>query len=158
MATPTMQARIPNIALAMPEVLTGLQRVSRAASATGLSPQLTELVALRASQINGCSLCVDLHTRALKEAGETHERLFASAAWRDSPYFDEAERAALDLAEYGTRLCDRPDPVPDEVWEEAARHFSETELAGLVVAIASINAWNRLNIITRQVAGAGDWS
>src|SRR5262249_53626176 len=105
------------------------------------------------SQINGCSVCVDMHCRMLKQAGETEERLYAVAAWRDAPYFTEAERAALALTEAVTRLNDRADPVPDQVWDEAARHYDETELAALILAIALINVWNRLNVSTRQVAG-----
>ena len=108
---------------------------------------------LRASQINGCSVCVDGHPRIARKLGETDERLFAVGAWRDSPYFTEAERAALALAEAVTRLDDRSDPVPDEVWEEAARHYDEMALAGLVLAIANINVWNRLNVATRQPGG-----
>ena len=89
----------------------------------------------------------------MKKAGETDERLFAVAGWRDAPYFTEAERAALALTEAATRLSDRSDPVPDEVWEDAARHYDEQALAALVIAIATINVWNRLNVVTRQVAG-----
>jgi len=96
---------------------------------------------------------VDGHPRIARKLGETDERLFAVAAWRDSPYFTEAERAALALAEAVTRLDDRSDPVPDEVWEDAARHYDETALAGLVLAIANINVWNRLNVATRQPGG-----
>ena len=94
-----------------------------------------------------------MHTRLMRRAGETDERLFAVAAWRDAPYFTDAERAVLALTEAVTRLSDRPDPVPDEVWNEAARHFGERELGGLVLAIALINVWNRLNVATKQVAG-----
>ncbi len=112
------------------------------------------LVALRASQINGCSVCVDMHARELKEAGQPDEKIFAVAAWQDSPCFNDAERAALALAEAGTRLADRADPVPDEIWDEAARHYDEAGLAALVISIAAINTWNRLNAITRQPAGA----
>jgi alkylhydroperoxidase family enzyme len=98
-------------------------------------------------------VCVDGHPRLLKKAGETDERILAVAAWRDTPYFSDAERAALALAEAVTRLSDRPDPVPDEIWEEAARHYEERQLAALILSIASINVWNRLNVATRQVAG-----
>jgi alkylhydroperoxidase family enzyme len=94
-----------------------------------------------------------MHARMLKKEGETDERLFAVGAWRDAPYFTDAERAALDLAEAVTRLSDRADPVPDQIWDEAARHYDERGLAALVVAIATINVWNRLNVATRQVAG-----
>jgi AhpD family alkylhydroperoxidase len=126
-----------------------------AATEKGGAPSTTlGLMYLRASQINGCSFCVDMHPRDLKKEGETDERLFALAAWRDAPYFTEAERAALALTEALTRLSDRTDPVPDEIWEEAARHYDETALASLLISIATINVWNRLNVATRQVAGA----
>ena len=95
-----------------------------------------------------------MHARDLKKAGETDERLFAVAAWREAPYFTDAERAALALAEAVTRLSDRPDPVPDDVWDEAARHYDEPALASLILSIASVNVWNRLNASTRQVAGS----
>jgi alkylhydroperoxidase family enzyme len=97
-----------------------------------------------------------MHSRDLKKAGETDERLFAVAAWRDAPYFTDAERAALALTEAVTRLSDRVDPVPDDIWDEAARHYDESALAGLIIAIALINVWNRLNVTTRQVAG--EWA
>jgi AhpD family alkylhydroperoxidase len=113
------------------------------------------LVELRASQINGCSVCVDMHSRDLKRHGATDERVFGVAAWRDNPAFDEAERAALALTEALTRISDRADPVPDEIWDEAARHYDEPGLATLVIAIANINVWNRLNAAVRQVVG--DW-
>ena len=90
--------------------------------------------------------------RTLK-AGESDERVFAVAAWREAPYFTDAERAALALAEAVTRLSDRTDPVPDEIWDEAARHYDEQALAALIISIATVNAWNRLNASTRQVAG-----
>jgi AhpD family alkylhydroperoxidase len=112
------------------------------------------LVHLRASQINGCSACVDSGSRGAKKAGETDERLFAVAAWREAPYFSQAERAALALTEAVTRLSDRADPVPDAIWEEAARHYDEPALAALLLAIATTNVFNRLNVATRQVAGA----
>jgi len=98
-------------------------------------------------------VCVDMHARDMKRAGETDERLFAVAAWRDAPYFTDAERAALALAEALTRLDDRADAVPDDVWNEAARHYDERELSALLLSIALINVWNRLNVATRQVAG-----
>jgi AhpD family alkylhydroperoxidase len=113
-----------------------------------------ELVHLRASQINGCSACVDAGARSAKKAGETDDRLFAVAAWREAPYFTDAERAALALAEAATRLADRADAVPDEVWDEAARHYDEQGLAALTLMIAVTNLFNRLNATTRQVAGA----
>ena len=115
------------------------------------------LVHLRASQINGCSVCVDMHPLMLKKAGETDERRFAVAAWRDARYFSDADRVALALTEAATRLSDRADPVPDEVWDEAARHYDEKALAALVIEIALINVWNRFNVTTRQVASSAAW-
>jgi AhpD family alkylhydroperoxidase len=113
-------------------------------------------VHLRASQINGCAVCVDMHARGAKNAGEADERLSTVAAWREAPYFSDAERAALALTEAATRLANRADPVPDEVFDEAARHYDEPALAALIVHIAAINAWNRLNVTTRQPAG--EWT
>ena len=108
---------------------------------------------LRASQINGCSVCVDMHSRALRKLGEKAERIFAVSAWREAPYYSDAERAALALTEAASRLSDRSDPVPDEVWTEATRHYSETQLGALVMSIGMINLWNRLNATTRQISG-----
>ena len=138
----------------VPESTQALQALGKMVEKSGVPPVTRELVHLRASQINRCSVCVDLHSRGLRKAGETDERLFAVAAWRDASYFTGAERAALALAEAVTRLSDRPDPVPDEIWEEAARHYDERALAALILAIAMVNVWNRLNVATRQVAGA----
>ena len=148
-----MQARMTNPVFLVPEAMQALQAFAGAGQGGGLTARLIELVNLRASQINGCSVCVQMHAAALKQGGETDERLYAVAAWRDTPYFTPAERAALALAEAGTRLADRPDAVSDEVWDEAARHYDEAGLAALVLAIAGINVWNRLNAMTRQVAG-----
>jgi AhpD family alkylhydroperoxidase len=146
-------ARLKHPAYLIPEAMQALQALGGAVAKSGLNPRTVELLSLRASQINGCSVCIDGHPRIARKLGETDERLFAVAAWRDAPYFTAAERAALALTEAVTRLDDRPDPVPDEVWEEAARHYDETALAGLVLAIAGINVWNRLNVATRQPAG-----
>ena len=131
-----------------------LLALSKSATKAGVPHRTLELLHLRASQINGCSVCVDMHSKGLQQAGETDERIFAVAAWREAPYYTDAERAALALTECVTRLADRSDPVPDEVWNEAAAHFTEPQLAALVVDMAAINAWNRLNAATRQVAGA----
>ena len=111
------------------------------------------MVHLRASHINGCSVCVEMHARELKEADGPDERNLAVAAWRDAPYFSDAERAALPLTEAATRLSDRADAVPDEIWEEAASHDDEPALTALILEIALINAWNRLNVTTRQLPG-----
>ena len=148
-----MQARIENPAMTVPGTLAALQRLGTAAKHSGVPETTLFLITLRASQINGCSVCVDIHTRELKAAGEPDERIFAVSAWREASYFTEPERAALALAEAATRLADRPDPVPDEVWEEAARHYDEGELAALVISIAAINAFNRINATTRQISG-----
>ncbi len=148
-----MNARIENPVMTVPGAMQALQKLSEAAKRCGV-PQVTQyLVVLRASQINGCSVCVDMHSRELRAAGEPDERIFTLAAWRESSYFTDAERAALALTEAATRLADRSDPVPDEVWEEAARRYDEQELAGLVLTIASINTWNRVNAATRQITG-----
>jgi AhpD family alkylhydroperoxidase len=120
----------------------------------GVPPATLALVDLRASQINGCCACVDSGSRSAKAAGETDERLFAVAAWRDSPHFTGPERSALALAEAITRLADRPDHVPDGIWDEAVRRHGRAGLAALVLAIVTTNVFNRLNVTTRQVAGA----
>lgn len=148
-----MQSRMGNPAVVLPEAMQALMALSGVPQKVGLSPKLLELVNLRASQINGCGVCVDGHPRIARKLGETDERLFAVAAWRESPYFSDAERAALALTEAVTRLSDRADPVPDTIWDEATRHFDGKSIAALVIAIANINVWNRLNVATRQIAG-----
>jgi AhpD family alkylhydroperoxidase len=146
-----MQARMSNPAMIVPDAMKALFALGASAEKGGVPARTIGLIHLRASQINGCSVCLDMHSRQLKKAGETDDRLFVVAAWRDAPYFTEAERAALALTEAVTRLSDRPDPVPDEIWEEAARHYDEPALASLLLSIASINVWNRLNVSIRQV-------
>jgi AhpD family alkylhydroperoxidase len=148
-----MQARITQPAVALPAAMQALQALDAASKGAGVPQRTLDLIHLRVSQINGCGVCVDGHTRILKKAGETEERVFALAAWRDTPYYTDAERAAFALAEHTTRLADRDDAVPDAVWQEAARHYDEKGLAALVLSIASINVWNRLNVATRQIAG-----
>ena len=148
-----MQARMSNPAVAVPEAMEALVALGAAAKKGGVPSQTLDLVHLRASQINGCSFCVDMHSREARKAGETDDRLFAVAAWREAPYFTGEERAALALTEAVTRLNDRSDPVPDEIWDEATRHYDEAALAALVLSIATVNLWNRLNAPTRQVAG-----
>ena len=146
-----MQERMKNPAVSIPGAMQALVGLSKAAD--GISLELRNLINLRASQINGCSVCVHSHARDLKAAGVSDERVFAVGAWRDAPYFTDAERAALALTEAVTRLGDRADPVPDAVWNEAARHYDEAALASVVLAIGLINVWNRLNVTTKQVAG-----
>jgi AhpD family alkylhydroperoxidase len=132
-----------------------IQELMTAVQKAGTPDAALQLAHLRASQINGCSACVDGGVKHAKQGGESDERLHAVAAWRDARCFSDAERAALAMAEAMTRLDDRADPVPDAVWAEAAKHYDERALAGLVLAIATTNLFNRLNVATRQVAGAG---
>jgi AhpD family alkylhydroperoxidase len=154
-----MDARITNPVMTVPGAMQALQELGSVARSAGLPQTTLYLVELRASQINGCSVCVDMHSRELKATGESDRRIFTVAAWREVPYFTDAERAALALTEAATRLADGSDPVPDDVWQEAARQYDEQELAGLVIAIAAINAWNRINATTRQISGewVGQW-
>lgn len=148
-----MKSRINHPALSLPGAYEALQALHESIEKADVPRSTLELMNLRASQINGCSVCVDMHSRALRKLGEKAERIFCVAAWRESPYYSDAERAALALTEAASRLSDRADPVPDEVWNEAARHYGETQLAALVMSIALINVWNRLNAATRQVSG-----
>jgi AhpD family alkylhydroperoxidase len=151
-----MTARMTNPAFAVPGALDALHAVSKTISRARI-PMSRELLHLRASQINGCSVCVDMHAKGARQAGESEERVFAVAAWRDTPYFTDAERAALALTEALTRVADRPDAVPDEIWDAAAEHFDETQLGALVLDIAMSNVWNRLNVATRQIVGEQSW-
>jgi AhpD family alkylhydroperoxidase len=130
-----------------------LQALAASVEKGGVPKRTLDLVHLRASLINGCGVCLDLHARGARAAGETDERLLTVAGWRDAPYFTDAERAALALTEAVTRLSDRSDPVPNAIWDEAARHYDERALGALVLWIALVNVWNRLNVTTRQVAG-----
>jgi AhpD family alkylhydroperoxidase len=148
-----MQARMTHPVFLVPEAMKGLQAYSTSATKLGVPATTLEMVYLRAGQINGCGVCVEMHSNELKKAGESDERIFAVAAWRDAPYFTEAERAALALTEAVTRIADRPDAVSDEIWAEAGRHYDEQGLAALLIAISAINVWNRLNVATRQVTG-----
>jgi AhpD family alkylhydroperoxidase len=148
-----MQPRMKNPAIVVPGALEAMQKLGSLVRSAGVPESTLYLLEARASQINGCSVCLDMHSPELKATGEPDERVFMVGAWREAPYFSEAERAALALTEAVTRLADRPDPVPDEVWDEAARHYNETQLAGLVLAIATINAFNRVNAATRQITG-----
>jgi AhpD family alkylhydroperoxidase len=148
-----MESRMKNPAMTIPGAMEALQALGKAVEKSGVPRATLELTNLRASQINGCAVCLDIHARTLEKLGEKDERIFAVAAWREAPYYSDAERAALALTEAATRVADRADPVPDEVWNEARRHFKEPELAALVMSIGMINLWNRLNATTRQVSG-----
>jgi AhpD family alkylhydroperoxidase len=150
-----MHARIKNPAFVVPGAMQALQALAASAEKGGVPKRTLSLIHLRISQINGCGVCLDLHARGFHEE-ETNERLLTVAGWRDAPYFTDAERAALALAEAVTRLADRPDPVPDAIWDEAAKHYDERQLGGLVLGISAVNVWNRLNVTTRQVAG--EWA
>lgn len=149
-----MQARMNHPVMVLPKIMHNLVSLNEISKQSGLPLGIIHMVHLRASQINGCSFCVEMHSREMKESGKTDERLFTVAAWREAPYFSDAERAALAMTEALCRISDNPDPVPDELWDEAARHYNETELSGLILAIASINVWNRLNVAIRQPARA----
>ena len=150
-----MQARMKNPATHNPEALHAVVALAKALKQGGVPERTLELVHLRASQINGCAFCLDLGLREARKLGETDERLFMVAAWRESPLFNDAERAALAYTECATRLGDRSDPVPDDVWKEAAKHYEEPALAQLVMYVAMVNMFNRVNVSTRQVPGSG---
>jgi AhpD family alkylhydroperoxidase len=127
---------------------------------SGLPGSTQELVKIRASQINGCAGCLDMHTKDAAKAGESQLRLNLVAAWREANCFTDAERAALELTEQGTRIADGAGGVSDEVWDNAAKHYDQEQLAALVCVIAVINTFNRLNVITRQIGGnyqPGQW-
>jgi AhpD family alkylhydroperoxidase len=152
-----MQARMKNPAEIIPEAMQAIQALNQATYQGGVPGTTLALMHLRASQINGCSSCVQAGTTHARKSGETDDRLATVAAWRDAPYFTDAERAALALTEAVTRLADRPDPVPDQLWDEVAKHYDEQGLAALLLSIAASNVFNRLNISTRQIAGARNW-
>ena len=149
-----LKARMNHPIMIIPEAMQAMQALGAAARKGGVPARTLQMVELRASQINGCSVCVDMHSRDLRKGGDTDERIWGVAAGRDNPAFTDEERAALALAEALTRISDRPDPVPDEIWEEAAQHYDERALAALILAIANINVWNRLNAAVRQPVGA----
>ena len=151
-----MEPRIKKPMALLPDVMAPIQALLKSAYSSGVPRATLELVHLRASQINACAWCVVYGTEQATKAGETTERLAAVVAWREVPYFDDAERAALALTEAATRLADRPDPVPDEIWDAAARHYDERQLAGIVLMIGITNLFNRFNVTTRQIAGT-DW-
>ncbi|HEX3333830.1 MAG TPA: carboxymuconolactone decarboxylase family protein [Acidimicrobiales bacterium] len=137
-----------------------LNSAGRVVTESTLPRATQELVKIRASQINGCGMCTDMHTKDAAAAGETQQRINLVAAWRDATVFDEAERAALELVEEGTRIADAAGGVSDDVWERAAKHYDEEQLGALVALVATINAYNRLNVILRAPAGdyvPGQW-
>jgi AhpD family alkylhydroperoxidase len=149
-----MQARMKNPAVVLPGIGAAVGGLFKAMHSSGVSQGILDLVHLRASQINGCSSCVHNGSTALKKNGETDERLWAVAAWREAPFFSDAERAALALTEAMTRIADQADPVPDDVYDAAATHFDEQALAAIVLTVAATNLWTRVNVATRQVVSA----
>jgi AhpD family alkylhydroperoxidase len=147
-----MQSRMTNPVFILPEAMQAMFALNKPTE-DRLPLKLRKLVHLRASQINGCSVCVDMHAKELQRDDVPLEHIFAVAAWRDTPYFSDAERAALELTENLTRLADQTDPVPDAIWEKVTRHFSQPEIAALLVSIALINSWNRFNVAVRMTVG-----
>ncbi|GAA0589306.1 carboxymuconolactone decarboxylase family protein [Actinomadura livida] len=146
-----MQARM-NVTKAAPGGYKAMLALEAYLGESGVPHSTLLLLKLRVSQINGCAYCVNMHSRDAKAEGETDERLWSVAAWREAPFYTDEERAALALAEAATRIGDNPAGVPDDVWNEAADHYDEKSLAGLVMAIAAINAWNRISVTVRNPA------
>jgi AhpD family alkylhydroperoxidase len=150
--------RMKNPAIVLPDAMKGIQHLLKATNQGGVPGRTLELIGLRVSQINGCSACIYGHLREARKLGETDERIATVAAWRDSPFFDDAERAALHLAETVTRMADRSDePVPDAVWDEAADHYDERQLAALLVMIGTLNLFNRFNVTVKERADRPSW-
>jgi AhpD family alkylhydroperoxidase len=135
------------------KVMRHINSAGKTVSDSALPTSVQDLVKIRASQINGCGFCTDMHTKDAAHAGQSAQRLNLIAAWREATVFDDAERAALELTEQGTRIADAAGGVSDDAWANAARHFDEDQLVALVSLIAVINAYNRINVINRQPAG-----
>ena len=149
-----MEARMKNPAMILPDAMKGIQSLYKAMGQGGVPETTLELVHMRASQINGCSACVDAGVRSARKGGETDDRLLVLMAWRETTCFTDAERAALALTEAATRLADRADAVSDEIWDAAADHFDEKGLAAIVLMIATTNLFNRINATIKEPAGA----
>lgn len=150
-----MEVRMKNPVMVVPGAMQAAVALGDAVRKSGLPEKTRSMIHLRASQINGCSYCVDMAARELRTAGETDQRLTAVAAWRDTPWFTDAERAALALTEAATRLSDRTEPVPDAVWEEAARHYDEPTLAAVLMQVGVTSFWNHINVPIRQGPATG---
>ncbi|MFI6316655.1 carboxymuconolactone decarboxylase family protein [Nonomuraea sp. NPDC050556] len=148
-----MEARMKNPAKVISAAQKPIMELMKAAQSGGLSHELAEMIHLRVSQINGCGFCVDAGYKALRKLGESDERIGLVVAWRETPYYTDAERAALELAEEATRLADNPAGVTDRVWDNAADHFDEQQLASILLITATTNLFNRLNAPIRQIAG-----
>ncbi len=141
-----------NYAKASPGAVTAMRGLENYVRGCGLDPKLLELIKTRASQINGCAFCIDMHTKDARAAGETEQRLYALPAWREAPFYTAAERAALGWTEAVTRLADGP--MPDVLFEELRRHFDDKQIVDLTVAVIAINGWNRLAATFRTPAGS----
>ena len=153
-------ARAPRIekgAFLVPGAVDAVQALARSVMSVGAPPELLELAHLRASQVNGCSVCVNLSWQKAGKEGGPDERLFMVSAWKDAGNFTDGERAVLALTEAMTRLADQIDPVPDEIWAEAARHYDDKTLAAIVLWVALTNLFNRVNVTLRQAPGPANW-
>jgi AhpD family alkylhydroperoxidase len=148
-----MQARMKNPTMLLPGAMDGIQSLLKAVRSSGVPEGTLELVHLRTSQINGCAACIYGGSHAAKKAGMSDERLWSVAAWREAPFYTDAERAALELAEERTRLADRPEPVGEELWERLTEHFDEPQLGSLIMMIGLVNVFNRVNATLREPAG-----
>jgi len=148
-----IKARMPHPAFLLEGGFDALAGLSKVAGSTDLPEELLHLVHLRASQINGCSWCTIEHAKEMRADGAGEERVFGVAAWREAPLFTAGERAALALTEALTRIADKADPVPDELWAEVSAQFDKRQLSALILAISAINVWNRINVAIRQPAG-----
>ena len=148
-----MTARMKNPALVLPGAMQGINALNKAVRSGDVPQETLELVHLRVSQINGCGACVDFGARTAMKGGEAPERLWSLAAWREAPYYTDAERAALALAEAATRMADHPESVTDAIWDEAADQFDEQGLSAIILMIALTNFFNRINVTVREPAG-----
>ena len=153
-----MQMRMKNPALVLPDAMQSIQHLVKATTQGGVPRKTLELVGLRASQINGCAVCIYGHLQEARKAGESYERIATVAGWRDSPFFTDAERAALALTEAVTRFADRSgEAVPDEIWDAATEHYDEQQLAAIILMIATLNLFNRINVTVREKADSPSW-
>jgi AhpD family alkylhydroperoxidase len=153
-----VELRMQNPAFVLPDGFKGIGHLLGAVAKGGVPQTTLELVGLRVSQINGCTSCVQGHWEEAKKAGESDERIITVSAWRESPYFDDAERAALALADALTRLADRPDDaVPDQLWAEVVKHYDEQQVSALILQIATLNLFNRINVTVKEQADRPSW-
>lgn len=146
-----MPARIENYAKLAAGPMRALFQLQQEVGKSGIDPKILDLIKIRASQINGCAYCIDMHTIDARAQGETEQRIYALNAWREGPFFNDRERAALELTESVTRVADTH--VPDEVYESVRQQYSEQEIVNLTWAIIAINGWNRLAITVRAEPG-----